>query len=100
MAYSQQTLFKQPSESRLYNFLFGANIKSDAGEAISQTPTIAIAPVTTPPLTAGSATYAGSVAQFRLSGGLAGTLYKVTVSVTTSAGNTLEDEGKLQVLNS
>ena len=93
MGYDIQKLEKQPSESRVYDIDFSANLA--AGETIS-----AVSSCTASPsgLTLGAASYTGTKVQIRISGGVTGTQYKVTAIVTTSAGNTLEGEGNLLVL--
>lgn len=87
------TLIKQPTESRLYTMEFASNMEE------SETIT-AVSSVTATPsgLTlSGGAGFNGTRATQRISGGVAGTRYKVTFVVTTSNGNTLEGEGYLRV---
>lgn len=45
----------------------------------------------------GIAAVSGTLAQQRISGGVSGKEYKVTFIVTTTAGNTIEGDGILQV---
>lgn len=91
-----ETLVKQPAESRAFTMDFSALLAS--GETLTAVSTVTIAPVTASPLTAsGVATVSGASAQQRLTGGLAGTKYKVTFVVTTSLSNILEGEGYLNV---
>lgn len=88
------TVIKQPSESRLYVMEFAAMLGS--GEALSSVVSVTIDKVTLSPLTKSGEAVSGTSLTFRLAGGLAGTKYKVTGIVTTSAGNTLEGEGIVQ----
>lgn len=95
MPYELPTLEKQPSESLLYDMDFVGRL--DDGETIT-----AVVSATGSPsgLTIGSASYSGTRAQFRISGGTAGVTYKITVVITTSASNTREGEGNLFVRES
>lgn len=87
------TLVKQPTESRLYTFEFAANLVE--GETIASVDSVTVAPSG---LTLnGPASFAGTKAFQRIEGGLDGTVYKVTIRITTSAGNVLEGEGNLRV---
>lgn len=92
---SVPSLIKQPSESRLFAMDFSANLA--AGESLASVVSVTVdkagLTITDPP------TYGGTKAQQRISGGTAETRYKVTFVVTTSAGNTLEGEGILQVMD-
>lgn len=67
-----------------------------SGETLTGAGTATVDKTTAPVLTLGAASVSGSIAQFRISGGVANTEYKVTLVVTTSAGNTLEGEGIVQ----
>lgn len=90
------TLVKQPSESRLFSMDFAALLAR--GETVSSVSSVSITPTTSSPLsTSGAAAVSGTSAQQRLTGGLAGTRYKVTFVVVTSLSNTLEGEGYLHV---
>jgi hypothetical protein len=92
--YGLQTLKKQPSESRVYDMDFAANMV--AGETVTAVSSVVVDPVG---LTIGTAVFSGQRIQFRLSAGTAGITYKITVVVATSAGNTLEGDGLLRVEN-
>lgn len=92
MSYDVPKLIKQPSESRLYTFDFAANM--GASESIVSVDSFTAAPSG---LTLGSAAISGKRVQNRISGGTANTNYKITVVVTTDAGNTLEGEANLFV---
>ena len=85
-------LFKQPAESRLYDFDFSGKMRT--GETIA---TVVSVVATPSGLTVGATSFSGQVAQVRLSGGTADTDYKLTCKVTTSASNTLEIDGRLKV---
>lgn len=89
------TVIKQPSESRLYTMEFAALLGS--GETLSTVVSVTVDKVTTPALVTSGQVVSGSQLQFRLAGGLNGTKYKVTGVVTTSASNTLEGEGIVQL---
>lgn len=67
-----------------------------SGETLTGAGTATVDKTTAPVLTLGAASVSGSIAQFRISGGVSNTEYKVTLVVTTSAGNTLEGEGIVQ----
>ncbi len=89
-----QTLVKQPGESRVYTMDFSANLID--GETVTS-----VIGVTGSPdgLTIGAAsvTSDGKKAQFRVSSGVDGSSYKITVSVNTSLSNILESDGTLLV---
>lgn len=68
-----------------------------SGETITSVVSVVKDKTTAPDLVIGAPAFSGSVAQFRLSVGKADTKYKVTVIVGTSAGNTLEGEGIVQL---
>lgn len=86
---------KQPSESRLYSMDFSALLAS--GETLSTVTSVSTTLVTVPALTIGAGSVSGVLCQFRVSVGKTGNRYKVTAVVTTSAGNTLEGEGYVNV---
>lgn len=87
------TLTKQPSESRIYDMDFGANM-STAETIISVTSyTASPSGLTLDP----AVSISGKKVQKRISGGVAGTVYKVTAVILTSLGNVLEGEGLLHV---
>lgn len=90
-----QTLEKQTTESRLYSMEFAPNMAE--AETINGVTSVVALPAG---LTlVGSATFNGTKAFQRISGGTNGVLYKLTFIVTTSGGNTLEGEGNLRVKN-
>ena len=88
------TLTKQPSESRLYDMDFSANLSTS--ETITSVSSVMS---DTAGLTIGVPVASGKKAQVRISGGTADVRYKLTFIVVTSAGNTLENDGVLQVTN-
>lgn len=87
-----QTLIKQPAESRLYSMDF-SNLLAP-GETLSSVTSVT---ADVAGLTLGSPTCSGVFAYSQISSGTADVRYKVTFVVVTSAGNTLEGEGTLQV---
>ena len=70
-----------------------------AGETISSVSSAVVDLVTSPILTVGAPAASGSQVTVRLSGGVTNNVYKLTVIVVTSAGNTLEGEGLVQCEN-
>lgn len=89
------TIEKVPGESRLFWFQCAARLAED--ETITGVTSITITPVTASPLTYTSgATVSGTVIQFRLTGGLTGTRYKVVIVYTTSLSNTRSATGFIQ----
>lgn len=92
MGNSIQVLRKQPSESRIYEFEFAANMTT--GESLSGVTSLV---TTGSGLTVGSPAYSGTKVTVRLSAGTTGSRYKLTCVVTTSLGNTLELDGYLDV---
>jgi hypothetical protein len=86
-------LEKAPAESRLYGFDFQRFAEVVAGETIvsgTVVPDIAGLTITG---TAGS----GSQLQARIAGGTKGTVYRLTITATTSGGNVLGDFATLSV---
>ena len=66
----------------------------ESGETISAVSNFTATPAG---LTIGTPAISGTKAQARISGGTDGVLYHVTVTITTSAGNTRSDCGDLLV---
>lgn len=91
---SVPSVIKQPGESRLYPMEFAALLVE--GETISGIDSITKDKTTTPDLVIAEQAYSGSIVQFRVSGGVDGTKYKITVRVDTTAGNLIEGEGIIQ----
>ena len=81
---------KQPNESRLYTFDFTANLADP--ETITGVTGFA---ADTAGLTIGTPVFQGKMVQCRISGGVSGVQYRLTVTVTTSDGNVLEGEADL-----
>jgi len=97
VAYDIPTLEKQPSESIPFDMEFVGRM--NAGETISGVTSFTGSPSGVGALTIATASYSGTKAQARISAGTAGVKYKITVVVTTTAGNTREGEGYLFVRN-
>lgn len=93
-SYDVQVLYKQPSESRVYEFDFAANLA--VGETISSVTSVTFTPVG---LTVGGSSIAGTRVQVRISSGTTGQRYKGTAVIVTSLGNTLEGDGQLEIFN-
>lgn len=91
---SVPSVIKQPTESRLYTMDFSGVMAP--GETILSITSVTVDKTTVPALSISGQVFSGVLAQFRLAAGQAGTRYKVTVIVVTSAGNTLEGEGFVQ----
>lgn len=87
-------LDKQPAESKIFQMDFSANM-AEAETVASVTSVVA----TPSGLTIGTPAPSGKTAQVRISSGTTGARYKVTFTVQTSAGNTLEGDGYLNVKN-
>lgn len=90
-----QVLVKQPAESIVYSMEF-ANLLA-SGETLSVISSVAADP--SGPTISGQ-TINGSAVNFRVAGGTDGVDYRIEVTVTTSAGNTREADGILQVRDS
>lgn len=88
------SLVKQPGESRLYTMDFSSLMAT--GETITAVTNVAYTGDDAL-LVVGSPTYSGQQAQVRISGGTNEYSYRVTFTVTTSSGDTLQGEGILQV---
>jgi hypothetical protein len=97
---AQPALVKHPNDEDTYGFVFDAVLP--AGETIATVDSVAVDPGTTPPLgVTGAAPNAapfvdddgktveiGHAVQASVTGGLAGTNYRLTVTVTLSGGAT------------
>lgn len=97
MALSTTKWEKYAAESRIYGFDFSANL--DEGETIT-TATWSIAidgGASVPAMLSGSSSSSASITRQRIIGGTAATLYQVTATATTSAGNTLVGKQLLKV---
>lgn len=87
------TNIKQPGESRMYTMDFTPLLARDGESLVSAVVAAEPAGLTLD----GTAVVSERMAQQRIAGGTAGMSYKVTFTVTTSLGNTLEGEGNLIV---
>jgi hypothetical protein len=90
-------LHKQPSESRIYYFQFGANLSSGETLLDDPAPTIAVVPPDELTISAVGIDATGKKVQFRIASGNSATKYVITCVAQTSLGNTLEEEGDLYV---
>lgn len=88
-------LIKQPSESRVYAVNF-RNLLA-AGDSVKTVVSVTTSPAAQ--LTLGTAVISSPRVKFRVEDGNAGTSYKITVTVTTTSGDTLEGDGELEVAN-
>lgn len=90
---------KTPGESLLTTMDFTAIL--GAGETLSGTPTVTITnddqTAGTLPTTSGSPAIVGSTVTQRILGGTGGSDYRVSIAVSTSASNTREGDGILEV---
>lgn len=90
---SNPSIVKQPDESFVHTMDFSGLL--GPGETLSSVTSIAATPSG---LTlVGAASVSGSSAQQVIAGGTAGTTYKVTITVLTSAGNTRQGDGLVVV---
>lgn len=85
---------KDSTEEVLINYDFSPVLAT--GETISS-PVFTVTPTTTPALSIGAGSINGSVIQALHSGGLAVTVYKIKCLVTTSIGQKLIVEARLEV---
>ncbi len=100
-------LEKQPAESRLYDMDFSPKMIQSPAEQITSVDSVGQEEVavdgTVSPTTdltfPSSATFSDQVAQQRIEDGNDGITYKVTYTVSTDLGNTLEAEGLLLVID-
>jgi len=91
------TLIKQPGESILYDMDMRGVGRLASGDTIASVTSVTadIAGLTINNNSHNSA----ALVQFRAAGGTDGTTYKVTATVTTTNGDTLEGEGKILVMD-
>lgn len=94
-----EELYKQPSESRLYHFIFTNLLSSgEVIELISSVAQVNLGKVAgSSALTIGSQSYSDNAIQIRISGGTVGESYKLTAIGISSVGNILEVDGILHV---
>lgn len=94
-----QALVKQPAESLLYDLPVG-DLGADeivAVLAVTATPRGLVPEVAA--LEISGEVFSGRTVQFRARGGTDGELYLITARVATAAGNEMEAEGELHVLD-
>ena len=87
-------LEKRDDWSRNYNFSFEEFAEVEASQTLSD-PTVTFTPSG---LTVGTPAVSGGVVQVRISGGTAGVRYTGECVVTTSGGDTLSQQGALEVV--
>jgi len=94
-----EELYKQPSESRLYHFVFTNLLASgEALDTIVSVVQINYGKITgSDDLSILTQVKSTDTVQVRLAAGTAGESYKLTAIATTDAGNTLEVDGILHV---
>ena len=85
------TFTKQPAEVQDYDIDFSEWLAALSDTAISHVVTADAG------ITLGATTLAAGVVKVWLSGGLTGTSYKITATITTAGGRTKEDEIKIKV---
>lgn len=92
-----QFLEKQPGETRAYSMDF-SNLMS-SNETISSVSTVAseLRGGATSDLTISSETISGQTVQMNIAGGTDGNVYRVEVTIITSASQILEGDGMLRV---
>ena len=94
-----EELYKQPSESRLYHFVFSNLLAS--GEEISSVTSVTQVNLgyvdASSDLTLGNITSSTDTAQIRLSDGTEDESYKLTAIILTDSSNILELDGILHV---
>jgi len=91
------TLIKQPGESILYDMEMKWLGRLSSGDTIASVSSVTAAPND---LTISNVSHnSASMVQFRASGGVDGTAYKVTVTVKTTGGDTLQGEGQIKVMD-
>lgn len=90
------TLIKQPGESILYDMDMKWLGRLSSGDTIASVSGVVAEPND---LTISNVSHnSASLVQFRASGGTDGTTYKVTATVVTANGDTLQGEGQIKVV--
>jgi hypothetical protein len=94
-----EELYKQPSESRLYHFVFtNLLVDSETISSVNSVGQINYGNVSgSSDLTIAGETYSTNTVQARLSAGTEDESYKLTAVITTSDNNILELDGILHV---
>lgn len=88
-------LSKQPSETRIFGMSFKNKLRSTS-ETIVSLDTISVYP-NDATLTVANHSIGVDIANIQVSAGTTGRTYKITVIITTSDGQILENEGFLDV---
>jgi len=91
------TLKKQPNETRIYGMSFSNKLRSST-ETLTSINSIDIYPDDAS-LTAIEYSVGTNIANIQVSGGDNGRTYKITVLVTTSDNQILENEGLMEILD-
>lgn len=92
---ADKTLSKQPAETRIFGMSYTNKLRSST-EVISSIDIVSIYPDDST-LTAISHSFGSDKANILVGAGISGRTYKITVLVTTSDGQILENEGLLIV---
>jgi len=91
------TLIKQPGESILYDMDMKYLGRLSAGDTLSAVTSVVVVPGD---MTISNVAHdAASTVQFRASGGVDGTTYKVTATAATTGGDTLQGDGQISVMD-
>jgi len=99
---SDRTLVKQPRESIFYDMRFSNILKStEVINNIQLLEGVVVKSTNASPqdITITSSSIFSNYIRFKISGGTAGTLYRVTALVDTDQNNTFEGDGLLEVKN-
>lgn len=92
-----QALTKRPSDNRLYQVDFAEFEEIRKGETISSASVTSERITGTGTITLGATSVAGSLVQFRISGGTDGDDHRLSGSATLSGGSVIVGCGKLLV---
>lgn len=93
-------LEKQPAETRRFYMDFGEKLRGRTIASIVSLSIAGLGRITgAAALTPGAQTITGDSVTFTIAGGTSGEVYKITVLITDSDGNTLEGDGALLVTN-
>lgn len=95
IATAQQRLRKTPTEIVIYTMDFSGKMDSD--ETISTVSSVTITPSGASHLVKDAQSISGQMVSLQFSAGVVETIYRVFVEVTTSAGQTLDGQGLLEV---
>jgi phage gp36-like protein len=92
-------IIKQPSENRLYDLPMGLGDGRSIVSINAVTATVKGLVAEVAPLSAVVSAFAGGVVQIRISGGTDGEVYRITASVVDDAGDLVEADAELHVLD-